>query len=446
MPRINSTAWSVWNPVTSSRLNAINTDIDDIYAKGDDRMKIYHLAADAALLVRIGAGVFRVWDQEWQYAGWSLTVWATATTYIMVDNAGVIQTSITAWNANYARLGVVVSSAWVITSITIHKVDAVGGLLAWKGIPDMSASAVWTPLSYATQSVTGPEFRPQLAADWAGYLWIPGMDWVVSKWTLVTYGSWTDGVNTTQIAYSNLAPDGRNYIFQRRWTSSTVWGSWLKISWSEQLKTAWEAITVSSAPIAVSKDTTGNIIYSNTSAYNRSNFYWFIRSTVANTAQAFVACNNWDIVWWFSWLTAWISYYLSSTNWVISSTVGALYTRVWYAISTTEIIIDKEIEVARVTAGTWWAYPGTPTVYSSTYTPTHDFTAIFVSKTWETAATFWIQVNSVDVLSETVLSNGTSTTPWARISGRANGVVRARLTEPNNWTPSAIVAICKTFS
>ncbi len=50
--------------------------------------------------------------------------------------------------------------------------------------------------------------------------------------------------------------------------------------------------------------------------------------------------------------------YLSATNGAISSTVGALYTRIGYAISTTEIIIDKEIEVARVT-GTQPSYPVT---------------------------------------------------------------------------------------
>lgn len=59
-----------------------------------------------------------------------MTVGATATTYIMIDNTGAIQTSTSAWNANYARLGVVVSSGGTITAITIHKIDAIGGELS----------------------------------------------------------------------------------------------------------------------------------------------------------------------------------------------------------------------------------------------------------------------------------------------------------------------------
>lgn len=60
MPRKNSTAWAPGNPVLATRLEAINTDIDDLYATGSDHLKVYRLAADPALQVTIGSGTYRV--------------------------------------------------------------------------------------------------------------------------------------------------------------------------------------------------------------------------------------------------------------------------------------------------------------------------------------------------------------------------------------------------
>lgn len=60
----------------------------------------------------------------------------------MIDSTGTIQTSTSGWNTNYARLGVVVSSGGNISSITLWKVDAIGGPLSGKGIPDMRSSVI----------------------------------------------------------------------------------------------------------------------------------------------------------------------------------------------------------------------------------------------------------------------------------------------------------------
>ena len=60
MPRKNSTSWSVGNPVTAARQNAINSDLDDLYALGSDRLKVYRISTDPALQVTIGAGNYRV--------------------------------------------------------------------------------------------------------------------------------------------------------------------------------------------------------------------------------------------------------------------------------------------------------------------------------------------------------------------------------------------------
>jgi len=130
MGRKNSTTWAAGNPITAARLQNFNQDLDDLYQYGVDRMRIYRLTTDPALQVTIGGGVWRVGDQEGTYAGGTVTVGATATTYIMIDNTGAIQTSTSAWNPNYARIGTVVAAGGVITSITINKIDAIGGLLS----------------------------------------------------------------------------------------------------------------------------------------------------------------------------------------------------------------------------------------------------------------------------------------------------------------------------
>ncbi len=230
MSRKNSQNWTSGQAITADRLNHFNQDIDDIYALWSDRMRIYRLSTDPALQVRIGAGAWRVWDTEGLYVGGTITIANNTTTYVMIDIAGNIQTSTSAWNPQYTRLAIVVASGWVITSITLHKNDAVGGLLSGKGIPDMRDSAIGTPWSYATQTVVWPEFRPQSVNAWA--LNIPSMTGVVAWWTLFTYWNWTwswAGIHTSQIAYSNSTTNGESYIFMRVGASDSTWGTWRKI-------------------------------------------------------------------------------------------------------------------------------------------------------------------------------------------------------------------------
>ena len=61
MPRLNSTTWSVGNAITATRMNQINSDLDDLYSKGSDRMKVYD---GGGLNITIGAGTFRVGSTE----------------------------------------------------------------------------------------------------------------------------------------------------------------------------------------------------------------------------------------------------------------------------------------------------------------------------------------------------------------------------------------------
>lgn len=157
MPRKNSTAWAAWNPVLATRLEAINTDLDDLYSTGSDRLKVYRISTDPAFRVTIGAGTYRVWNTEGQYAGGTLTVGASVTTYIMIDSAGTIQTSTSGWNGQYTRLAVVVSGVSTITSITDWRNKVVGGEIWAAGFSNITST------TYTKWLLTS------FTADWVGW-------------------------------------------------------------------------------------------------------------------------------------------------------------------------------------------------------------------------------------------------------------------------------------
>ena len=213
MPRTAKT-WAPGDTIASVELNKISTDIDTIFSSWDDRLWLYKLSTDGALVVRIGAGTYRVWGAEWQYAGGTVTVWGTATTYIMIDTAGAIQTSTSAWNTNYTRIWVIVSSGWVVTSITKWRNDAVGWVLGGLTFVDTQWSNT-TPNDYNDQT-----FKAQLKTitniglngiATGTYARLIGFRWQTSS----TYGlSW-------EIAYCD---DG---IYTRS-GSTTTWGKWYK--------------------------------------------------------------------------------------------------------------------------------------------------------------------------------------------------------------------------
>lgn len=167
MPRKNSTSWSVGNPVTSARLNQFNSDIDDLYSTWSDRLKAYQLAGDG-LLVRIGAGAYRVWSNEGIYAGGTVTVADDTTTYIMFKNDGTIQTSTVTWVADYARICRAVASAWVVTLIQ-DKPDLLGGLLG--GSAGFSNITSTTYTKGLLTAFTADAINYTITYEWTGFNW-----------------------------------------------------------------------------------------------------------------------------------------------------------------------------------------------------------------------------------------------------------------------------------
>lgn len=180
MPRLYSTPWSVGDAITASRMNQINSDIDNIYSTGSDRLKVY---AATGLNVTIGAGTYRVGSSEWNYAGWTVAMTNNATNYVMIDSSGVIQVSTSAWNSNYTKLAIVVTVSGSVTSITSWRNDAIGGVMGGGWFKNISAT------TYTKGLLTA------FTADWTNFTLTYNRNRQVK--TL------TNGANTWTMTYDN---------------------------------------------------------------------------------------------------------------------------------------------------------------------------------------------------------------------------------------------------
>lgn len=235
MPRINSTTWSAGNPITAARLEDINEDLDNVYATWSDHFKVYRLTGDPALQVRIGPGTYRVGGTEWQYYGGTLTVGTSVTTYIMIDSAGSIQTSTSAWNSQYTRLAVVVSGASTIISITDWRNKVVWWVLWWLTFYDTRGSNT-TPNNY-NDSTFKAQFKTITDIGLNGIATgtyarlIGGRGW----WEYT-------GGDAFETAYTD------DWIYHRT-GSTTTWNSWKKL-WYKNDLTFWSVINLSGIPTA----------------------------------------------------------------------------------------------------------------------------------------------------------------------------------------------------
>lgn len=129
MPRDNSTNWSVADQITATRLQAFNTEIDNILTYWSDKWRVIAAASASPLKVDIAAFSYVVWTARWEYAGivdQSLT--DNATNYIEIDSLWVLYINTSAWNSIRSRVWEVVTSGWVITSITDWRPNVVWGI------------------------------------------------------------------------------------------------------------------------------------------------------------------------------------------------------------------------------------------------------------------------------------------------------------------------------
>lgn len=137
--------------------SALQTQVTDIYANGDHRLRVYRETGDPALQVRIWAWAYRVWWAHGVYAGGTLTLPNDSTTYISLDVDWVIQTGID-WDDEQARVAKVITASWSVTNIELWKPDLVGGKLwgTWGGFENITSTTYtqWLLTSLIADGVT----------------------------------------------------------------------------------------------------------------------------------------------------------------------------------------------------------------------------------------------------------------------------------------------------
>jgi len=332
MSRTNSTDWAPWNPVTSARLQDFNEDIDNIYATGSDHFKVYHLSAQPALQVTIGPGTFRVWGTEWQYAGWTLTVSASVTTYIMIDTAGVIQTSTTAWNSLYTRLAVVVSGVSTITSITDWRNKVVGGVL-WGIVFDDTQGTNTTPNDYNDST-----FKAQLKT--ITNIGLNG----IAEWTYARLIWWRGQMSSTfGLAYETAYTD--SWIYHRTW-ATTTWNAWEKIwkMWIDFFGTGADGNVTISSNTTLTRDMHYNNLTVNTTFTLNTDWYSvYVKEKLLNNGTI---ADNWSNA--FG-TTPWGWWHFRKA-WTTASTISNDYLWKWGKW------------------GWWWTFVWSPALQDNTYT------------------------------------------------------------------------------
>lgn len=128
MPRKNSTTRSVGDDITSSRLNDINEDFDDLYLNGPDRLRVYNAISWTPLRIDISAGAYYIWSTSGVYAWWTdIVVTNNATNYVMIDNSWTITISTSARTAWLWRLAQVICSGGAVTNIILRNNMVFGG-------------------------------------------------------------------------------------------------------------------------------------------------------------------------------------------------------------------------------------------------------------------------------------------------------------------------------
>lgn len=98
--------------------------IVDLYDNGNDRVFV---SWTGWLWIQITAWNVRVWNQEFEYSGWTATLNNNATNYVMLDGAWTIVIDTTWRDQKKAKIATIVTSGGEITSLKRWKMDILGG-------------------------------------------------------------------------------------------------------------------------------------------------------------------------------------------------------------------------------------------------------------------------------------------------------------------------------
>ena len=104
--------------------------IVDLYDNGNDRVFI---TWTGWLWIQITAWNVRVWNEEFEYNGWTATLTDNATNYVMLDWSWTIAID-TAWrDQKKVKVATIITSGGEIQSMKRRKIDAIGGELGGGG-------------------------------------------------------------------------------------------------------------------------------------------------------------------------------------------------------------------------------------------------------------------------------------------------------------------------
>lgn len=98
--------------------------IVDLYDNGNDRVFV---SWTGWLWIQITAWNVRVWNEEFEYNGWTATLNNNATNYVMLDWSWTITIDTTWRDQKKAKIATIVTSGGEITSLKRWKMDLFGG-------------------------------------------------------------------------------------------------------------------------------------------------------------------------------------------------------------------------------------------------------------------------------------------------------------------------------
>lgn len=160
MSRKISTNWAIWDKITAERLQELNQELDNLYANGDDIGRVTPALSGTALHVDIGGFPYSVHGNYWIYA-WvtDLAIADNSTKYIQINSSWVISQD-NARDTDKGLIAIVVTSWWVIMSITNFKSAFFGG---YSGTGDMN----W-PSSSIDEEILIADWLTGKLAKWSG--------------------------------------------------------------------------------------------------------------------------------------------------------------------------------------------------------------------------------------------------------------------------------------
>lgn len=167
--------------ITKEIFDVIKDSIDDLYNNWNDRLFV---KSTGGLNIQVTEGNARIWTSELYYAWGTATLTDNATNYVMLTGALAIDIS-TSWrDTKFAKLAVITTSGWEITSIQRRKMDTVWGV--------MSAAAWFKNISNCVYNARGE--LTQFVADSVTY------NLTYERWALKTVSY---GTATYTMTYSN---------------------------------------------------------------------------------------------------------------------------------------------------------------------------------------------------------------------------------------------------